>query len=162
MNYKNDIIERLNEFNEFNKILLGNQYKYCDIQKIIDELFTNVHDEQIFINIIKCYNIIKIYLKAVDIQKFVNISWTWHIKQFNINISDLLVEQLSKRIKNKQLVYKIVYEYLKDLIVNVEYVLMNFDKILINIEKYWNIKRCKVKEISKYKLKYENERRKYR
>lgn len=152
MNYKAEITNRLNEFNDFNKILLGNHYKYCDVQKIINELFNNIHDEQIFINTIKCYNVIKIYLSYVDIQKFINISWTWNIHQININISDLLVEQLSKRINDKQLIHKIVYEYLKDLIINIEYAMKNFDKILTNIEKHWNIKKCKFNEVSKYKL----------
>jgi len=165
INYNNDddikmyLNQILNEFDDFNKILCGSKYIKTNIQFVINELITKIDDKNTFVIIFKTFEILKKYIKCIDIEKFVLTSYKWNIHQFNFNLSEFIKSQLASQIKDIELINKIVDEYLHTLILNIEFAMNNFKLILKNISKsYLNSLDLKNSKLiindSKYKLSF--------
>ena len=167
-NNKSEIItylaQILHEFDNFNKTLCGSNYISTDIPYIIHELMIKITKNEIFEIIFKTFEILKIYINCVDVDKFVATSHKWNIRQIHFNISNFLKSQLTSRMNdlkdkvdiNPKLINKIVDEYLHTLILNVEFALCNFNLILKNIEHNYctnDYKNMKIPD-SKYKLSF--------
>jgi len=146
----------LNEFDDFNKTVCGKHYVASNINYIINELITKIQNPKVFEIIFKTFEILKKYVMCIDVAKFVAISNKWNIRRINFNISDFLHSQLSSKINDPELINRIVNEYLKTLIVNIEYILKNFRSVLKNISNNYLPPNSPepVIEDSKYKLSF--------
>jgi hypothetical protein len=150
----------LNEFDDFNKTLCGDKYISTQIPYIINELITKINDKKIFEIIFKSFEILKVYITCIDVEKFVAISYKWNIHKINFNLSEFLENQLSTKINDEELIHKIIYDYLSTLILNIEFALNNFKLILKNISNNYISKSSKFInnaskiENSKYKLSF--------
>ena len=150
----------LHEFDDFNKTLCGNKYVPTDIPYIVNELITKINSKtEIFEIIFKTFEILKIYITCINIDKFIAISNKWNIHQIHFNISNFLKSELQSKINDKNLINKIVDVYLHTLILNIEFALCNFNLILKNITINYSTKtlsrKIKIND-SKYKLSFYN------
>ena len=159
-NNKSEIIlylgQILHEFDDFNKSLCGDKYVSTDIPYIINELITKINDIEIFEIIFKIFEMSKIYIKCIDVDKFIATSYKWNIRQIHFDLSGFIKSQLETKIKNENLINKIVNNYLHTLILNIEFALCNFNLILKNIIKNYSINsnsNLKIND-SKYKLSF--------
>ena len=154
----------LHEFDDFNKSLCGKKYISTNIPYIVNELINKIDDIEIFEIIFKTFEILKTYIKCIDVNKFLATSYKWNIHQIHFDLSDFLKSQLQSKIDDKKLnksevIDKIVDDYLHSLILNIEFALCNFNLILKNIENNYlsnsnTFKSLKIND-SKYKLSFD-------
>lgn len=148
----------LHEFDDFNKSLCGKKYISTNIPYIVNELITKIDDIEIFEIIFKTFEILKIYIKCINIDRFIATSYKWNIHQIHFDLSDFIKSQLQSKINDKNLINKIVNDYLHSLILNIEFALCNFNLILKNIENNYLINSNEYKSLkindSKYKLSF--------
>lgn len=145
----------INDLNKFNETILGNDVKIIDVKIITDNLIKEFSsDLSDFKYIFKTFDILKLYISCIDIPKFVKTSLLWNIKSINFNLKEFLRSQLNERAKHlgKDRINRIIDIYFNDILLNINYALINFKSILLRLRKiYKSDSKFKI-ENSKYKV----------